>query len=841
MASTYTVNIGIEKPGTGDQSGTWGVTTNTNFDIIDQATNGVATVTLAAAGTSGSPNTLLINNGALSDGRNRFIEFNDGADLGATAYVQLDPNDAEKIVHIRNSLSASRSLILFQGTYNASNDFEVPNGADVLVKFDGGGAGATVTDVNVNLTPTKLTTSDADINGGNIDGTTIGASSAAAITGTTITGTSFVTTGDMTFGDNDKAIFGAGSDLQIYHDGLNSYIKEAGTGDLIIGGSNYGTRIQDADGNDLLVANPSSITLAHNGSPKLDTTASGVDVTGTVTADGLTVDGTALMSTTNELQFFTSAYGIRASTGLEIKTGDFTRFLEGTTEHLRITSGGNVGIGTSSPATELDVAGDATIGTNTGGIINVKGGSTTSSQVRFFDGGTGRARIGVPTGQTYLSLSGSDSLTADVAITSSGNVGIGTSSPTGKLDIVGGSTYQPHLRITNNAGGGRIYGINVGVAALSNGYFSIKDETADAYRMVITDSGNVGIGTTSPSYKLAVSNNGGNGLEVRPDFSGDTETRINSYNRSGGNYTTLSFDTGVVKFRQFGTTDVLTIDSSGNVGIGTSSPIAESALTVGGGQGSLSVNGSDGNFSGGGQRAFMDLASGKARIGGTGGGGAGTTLGLYVGTGNEAVSIAASGIVTIANNLDLNGQLDLDVAVATNPALSVTHTGTGNSTLAIFTQAASNTFNMAEWRNSSSTSVLNFASNGNITNTNNSYGAISDVKLKENIADAGSQWDDIKAVKVRKYSFKTESSKTANQIGVVAQELEASGMNGLVVDNIDRHPDTFEDLGTITKEVKYSVLYMKALKALQEAMTRIETLETNQAALEARIAALEAN
>jgi len=186
MASTYTVNIGIEKPGTGDQSGTWGVTTNTNFDIIDQATNGVATVTLAAAGTSGSPNTLQINNGALSDGRNRFIEFNDGADLGATAYVQLDPNDAEKIVHIRNSLSASRSLILFQGTYNASNDFEVPNGADVLVKFDGGGASATVTDVNVNLTPTKITTSNADINGGSVDGTTIGAASAAAGSFTTL-------------------------------------------------------------------------------------------------------------------------------------------------------------------------------------------------------------------------------------------------------------------------------------------------------------------------------------------------------------------------------------------------------------------------------------------------------------------------------------------------------------------------------------------------------------------------------------------------------------------------------------------------------------------------------
>jgi len=74
--------------------------------------------------------------------------------------------------------------------------------------------------------------------------------------------------------------------LQIYHDGLNSYIKEAGTGDLIIGGSNYGTRIQDADGNDLFVANPSSVTLSYNGSPKLDTTSTGVDDTGSMTADG---------------------------------------------------------------------------------------------------------------------------------------------------------------------------------------------------------------------------------------------------------------------------------------------------------------------------------------------------------------------------------------------------------------------------------------------------------------------------------------------------------------------------------------------------------------------------
>jgi len=168
MPSTYTTNLGIEKIATGEQSGTWGTTTNTNLDLIDEAVNGVEQVTLSVAGSSGSPNDLPITNGASSDGRNKFIEFVDGGDLGGTAFVQLTPNDAEKVVHIRNSLSADRTITIFQGTYNASNDFVIPNGADVVLKFDGAGAGAVVSDVYVNLTPTKLTTATADVTTGNI-------------------------------------------------------------------------------------------------------------------------------------------------------------------------------------------------------------------------------------------------------------------------------------------------------------------------------------------------------------------------------------------------------------------------------------------------------------------------------------------------------------------------------------------------------------------------------------------------------------------------------------------------------------------------------------------------
>jgi hypothetical protein len=147
MASTYTLNNGIELIGTGEQSGTWGDTTNTNLSLVDTALDGQVTVTLPSAGTSGSPNTLAISDGAASDGRNRMVIFNDGGDLGATAYVQLTPNDAEKIIYVRNDLAGSRSIILFQGTYNASNDYELPAGTTAVIYFDGAGSGAVAANV----------------------------------------------------------------------------------------------------------------------------------------------------------------------------------------------------------------------------------------------------------------------------------------------------------------------------------------------------------------------------------------------------------------------------------------------------------------------------------------------------------------------------------------------------------------------------------------------------------------------------------------------------------------------------------------------------------------------
>ena len=140
MVSSYTTNLGIEKPAPGDQDGTWAGTNNTNFDLFDEAISGLVTITLGAAGSSGSPNDLPVTDGASSNGRNAFIEITDAGDLGADVFVQLTPNDSERIIFIKNNLSGSQDLILFQGTYDAGRDLIISAGSMTIVSFDGQGA-----------------------------------------------------------------------------------------------------------------------------------------------------------------------------------------------------------------------------------------------------------------------------------------------------------------------------------------------------------------------------------------------------------------------------------------------------------------------------------------------------------------------------------------------------------------------------------------------------------------------------------------------------------------------------------------------------------------------------
>ena len=178
----------------------------------------------------------------------------------------------------------------------------------------------------------------------------------------------------------------------------------------------------------------------------------------------------------------------------------------------------------------------------------------------------------------------------------------------------------------------------------------------------------------------------------------------------------------------------------------------------------------------------------------------------------------------------------------TQPALFVENSGSSGNAYGLvidFTDVApdNNTSYFFQCQDSSAIRMKVWG-DGDVQNHDNSYGALSDEKLKEQITDASSQWNDLKALKVRKFKMKEDVAKGDSddhwRLGVVAQEVETAGMNGLVKNNPDMITNEDGDLvegETITKSVKYSILYMKAVKALQEAMTRIETLEADVKAL----------
>lgn len=155
MASTYTVNAGIELIANGEQSGTWGDTTNVNLQIIDRLANGVGSISL-----SGTTHTLTTSDGALSDGQYAVLVF--GGSPTGTNTVTISPNNAQHLYLVKNS--SGESVVLTQGS---GSDITLADGESKIVYADGAGSGAAVVD----LTST-LSMSDVSITGGSISGIT---------------------------------------------------------------------------------------------------------------------------------------------------------------------------------------------------------------------------------------------------------------------------------------------------------------------------------------------------------------------------------------------------------------------------------------------------------------------------------------------------------------------------------------------------------------------------------------------------------------------------------------------------------------------------------------------
>ena len=370
------------------------------------------------------------------------------------------------------------------------------------------------------------------------------------------------------------------------------------------------------------------------------------------------------------------------------------------------------------------------------------------------------------------------------------------------------------------------------------------DDNSDATAITIDSSEQVGIGEDSPlgtlhvrtsdasitsvnanADDLIVESNGNTGMSICSSTSG--EGNINFIDSGDTNIGRIQYTHSDNKM-QFRVNDSVraAIDSSGNFGIGTSSPAVALHVQAGSGQIRLHEGNAADNKYGEIEvsNGKLILHSDKSNVESN------STMQFHLDN-SEKMRIDSGGNVGINAT---SGGARLHVEDETNDQVAFFHnTNSGFSSTNVQISTSRNTTGGAY--NHLACSIHGVATKfivydgGQVVNSTNSYGQISDQRLKENIADASSQWDDIKALQVRNFNFIGDD---LTQIGVVAQEVETAGMNGLIQEaawyDAASNPDS-----EVRKTVKYSVLYMKAVKALQEAMTRIETLETKVAALEA--------
>ena len=291
-----------------------------------------------------------------------------------------------------------------------------------------------------------------------------------------------------------------------------------------------------------------------------------------------------------------SFYSGSASSTLGTQTAHPLYLSTNNSAKMTILSGGNVGIGTTNPSARLEVDGITRVsgdfaGTGQNPLIQLYntdtslGANQILGDIDFYQSdpsGGGAGVVGRIRSINDSSFKGEASLTfstgevgvsfkEQMRIDSTGNVGIGTDSPSAKLVVIGASS-NTYLSI-DNAGSGENY-------FAANSFHAFQ--TSGSERMRITSGGNVGLGTTVPQTKLALGSSQGSGIDFLYDTTNNYKHQIKNYWNSNTD-SRMDFNIG----RTSGVTPVtiMSVGYGGNVGIGTTTPLAK--LDIQGTQGQL--------------------------------------------------------------------------------------------------------------------------------------------------------------------------------------------------------------------------------------------------------------
>ena len=391
---------------------------------------------------------------------------------------------------------------------------------------------------------------------------------------------------DTTFVDNAKALFGTSGDLEIYHDGSNSYIADVGTGDLTLRASND-LRLQAASTEAYLTCNENgSVEVYYNNSLKFETTTSGVSITGqAVISNGIDVNGGNVdlidnvrlrLGTASDLQIYHDG---NDSFITDIGTGDLYVQTNGTNMFLRDSASGNafIAMNTGTANVSLKQGGNTKLETTSTGAtvtgdLTVSGGDITL-------GGTGRIQ-GVDTVSASTDAANKayvDAVNVGVTqITAGTNITISPSGGTGNVTI--------------NASGGGGSGTIGGTIAATQVAFgdTTDDEINGVSTFTYSDSGGI------EALSLGDATNGiQTNFNLSHPNTGSTRARYNLYAGTGANSlkgylqsantggeVTLLSNANLVL--ECGSTYDITMasSSSSGVGIGTTSPSKK--LTVNG-------------------------------------------------------------------------------------------------------------------------------------------------------------------------------------------------------------------------------------------------------------------